>query len=96
MSVTEHAKEGLAQAGMGWGAAQVVGLNCEEWMDWYRDGEDTQQAPVTTEIQTAMDPFRNRDSISSKKMRLRRNVQECGTSCSITTITHPWILSNSP
>ncbi|MGA7867376.1 MAG: hypothetical protein WCA23_25870, partial [Stellaceae bacterium] len=43
------AKEGLAQAGMGWGAAQVVGLNCEEWMDWYRDGEDTQQAPVTTE-----------------------------------------------
>jgi hypothetical protein len=29
-------------------AAEAAALNCEQWMDWYRDGENTQQAPLTT------------------------------------------------
>jgi hypothetical protein len=47
------------------------------------------------EIQAPWNPSRNRDWISSKKMRLRQNVQACGMSSFITTITHPWSSSNS-
>ena len=49
MNVTEH-RQGTARFRMlGWakGAAEAAALDCE-WMDWYRDGENTQQAPVTT------------------------------------------------
>jgi len=37
---------------------------------------------------TRVEPSGNWTSISSKKMRWKRNVRACGTSSSITTITH--------
>ena len=50
MSVTEY-RQGtvpVQDAAMGERAAEAATLNGEiEWI-WYRDGENTQQAPVTT------------------------------------------------
>jgi hypothetical protein len=33
---------------MGKRAAEAAALNFEYWMDWYRDGENIQQAALTT------------------------------------------------
>jgi ATP-dependent Clp protease adaptor protein ClpS len=39
-------------------AAGVAALNCEQWMDWYRDGENIQQALSQQQDPNRVEPVR--------------------------------------
>ena len=79
MSVTRKSpgNGSVQDAGIGEGAAEAATLNGEiEWI-WYRDGENTQQAPVTTAnpnrdgpIQKAGLDLLEKDEVKAKRPRM--------------------------
>ena len=90
---TSPGNRSVPAGGMGEGAAKTAALNAGNgWIGI--EMVRTLSRPLSQQ----QNPNRNRPiqkpglGSSSKEMRLRLNVQECGTSCSITTITRQWIL----